>query len=56
MPVNYSCDKCGNEISNSIDAIRIVGGKNYYVLCESCWENIENIYLTKKEVSSVEQK
>jgi hypothetical protein len=51
MSVTYSCDKCGGEIGHHQKIVRIIGSKKIDILCENCWEQIENQLIDKREVA-----
>ena len=55
MSVTYSCDICGKNILNSMDSVRVTGGKDYFIFCENCWEESKENLELKKETSSVNQ-
>ena len=56
MAVKYFCDKCGNKIERSFDAVKIIGGRDIDVLCESCWLGIESLIVNQKETLDVNKK
>ena len=38
MATRYFCDNCGNEEETPI---RIIGSKDFYILCKNCWEQVK---------------
>jgi uncharacterized Zn finger protein len=53
MATRYFCDNCGDEEEIPI---RIMGSEDFYVLCKSCWEQVKEKLVIKKEASDVNQR
>jgi len=53
MPVNFVCDKCGQQSEQSVT---LIGSKQIKVLCQSCWRQIENEIMREKETVNINQR